>query len=41
MLAITKRAEEAYELMKKVYDANVFFHNVQMKTSIKLALIGK
>ncbi|KAI9358965.1 hypothetical protein BD770DRAFT_62394 [Pilaira anomala] len=40
MLAIIKRTEEAYELMKKLYEANVFFHNVQMKTSIKLALIG-
>ncbi|KAG2232468.1 hypothetical protein INT48_005185 [Thamnidium elegans] len=40
ILALTKRTEEAYELMKKLYRTNVFYHDNEKKTSLKLALMG-
>ncbi|KAI9265552.1 hypothetical protein EDC94DRAFT_669515 [Helicostylum pulchrum] len=40
ILALTKRTEEAYELMKKLYKTNVFYHDNEKKTSLKLALMG-
>jgi hypothetical protein len=40
MLAITKRIEECYDLLKKAFIANVFYHDVPKKTAIKLGLIG-
>ncbi|KAI7906655.1 uncharacterized protein BX663DRAFT_497205 [Cokeromyces recurvatus] len=40
MLAITKRADEAYELLKKAIEANVFYHDIPKKTALYLALIG-
>lgn len=40
MLAMTRRAEEANDLIKKASEANVFFHNVKFKVALKLALIG-
>jgi hypothetical protein len=41
MLAITKRSNDAYELLKRTVEANVFYHDVAKKTSLKLATIGK
>ncbi|KAI9476084.1 MAG: hypothetical protein EXX96DRAFT_596334 [Benjaminiella poitrasii] len=40
MLTITKRSEEAYELLKKAIEANVFYHDIPKKTALYLAMIG-
>jgi hypothetical protein len=39
-LALSRRTEDAYDLLKKAYTANVFYHDVPKKTAIKLGLIG-
>ncbi|KAI7897057.1 uncharacterized protein EV154DRAFT_597887 [Mucor mucedo] len=40
VLAITKHTEDAYELLKKLLVANIFYHDVAKKTALHLALIG-
>lgn len=40
MLAVSKRKEETHELLRRCFEANVFFQDLKMKTSIKLAQIG-
>lgn len=40
MLALTKRTEDAYELMKKLLVANIFYHDIPKKTALRLGLIG-
>ncbi|KAF7728472.1 transcription factor TFIIIC subunit tfc4 [Apophysomyces ossiformis] len=40
MLATTRRAEEGYNLLKRAIEANVFYHDISKKTSLKLALLG-
>ncbi|KAG0181852.1 transcription factor TFIIIC subunit tfc4 [Apophysomyces sp. BC1034] len=40
MLATTRRTDEAYNLLKKAIEANVFYHDIPKKTSLKLALLG-
>ncbi|KAI8393461.1 uncharacterized protein BYT42DRAFT_551117 [Radiomyces spectabilis] len=39
MLTATRRSENAYDLLKRVCEANVFYHDVTKKTSIKAALM--
>lgn len=39
-MAITKHTEDAYELLKKLLVANIFYHDVAKKTALHLALIG-
>lgn len=40
ILAITRRVEDAYELLKKASDANVFYQDVAKKTAIRFAMVG-
>lgn len=40
MLTLAKRTEDAYELMKKMLIANIFYHDIPKKTAIRLGLIG-
>lgn len=40
MLALTWRANDAYELLKRAVEANVFYHDIPKKTALKLTLIG-
>lgn len=41
MLAQSRPAEHAYDVLKKALEANVFYHDPDMKLSLKLALLGK
>ncbi|GAN08297.1 TPR-like protein [Mucor ambiguus] len=40
ILAVTRRTEDAFEVLKKLSNANVFYQNVEKKTAIRLAMIG-
>ncbi|KAK4509384.1 uncharacterized protein ATC70_007735 [Mucor velutinosus] len=40
ILAVTRRTEDAYEVLKKLSNANVFYQNVEKKTAIRLAMVG-
>ncbi|KAI8981952.1 hypothetical protein BDF20DRAFT_834618 [Mycotypha africana] len=39
-LTISRRVEEAYEMLKRAIDANVFYHDVPKKTALYLVMIG-
>ncbi|KAL7327548.1 transcription factor TFIIIC subunit tfc4 [Mucor circinelloides] len=40
ILAMTRRTEDAYEVLKKASNANVFYQDVDKKTAIRLAIVG-
>lgn len=40
ILAVTRRTEDAYEVLKKLSNANVFYQDVDKKTSIRFAMVG-
>ena len=40
ILAMTRRTEDAYEVLKKASNANVFYQDVDKKTAIRLAMVG-
>lgn len=41
MLALGRRANDAYDLLKRATEANVFYHDFPKKTALKLASLGK
>jgi general transcription factor 3C polypeptide 3 (transcription factor C subunit 4) len=41
MLAFSRRTEEAYEILKKTSESNIFYYDIPNRTSVKLAIIGK
>ncbi|KAI9496809.1 hypothetical protein BDB00DRAFT_807244 [Zychaea mexicana] len=40
MLAVTRQAEASYDMLKRVSEANVFYHDSNKIKSLKLALLG-
>ncbi|RCI04565.1 transcription factor TFIIIC subunit tfc4, partial [Rhizopus stolonifer] len=40
MLVMTKRSQEAYDLLQNAFEANVFYHSDSFKLSLKLTLLG-
>jgi hypothetical protein len=41
MLVFSRRTEEAYEILKKSSECNIFYYDIPRRTSLKLAIIGK
>lgn len=40
MLAQTSTADKAYDMLKRVGEANIFFNDKNYKLSLRLALLG-
>lgn len=41
MLAQTRTADKAYDMLKRVSEANVFYNDKNYKISLRLALLGR
>lgn len=41
MLSFSRRTEEAYEILRKTSECNIFYFDIPRRTSLKLAIIGK